>query len=123
MLNNMELQMINDIYFKMHCLYNAETELYDRSLTDMRDKYDPTSAYLVDREASNKSNIYAKKLYRWCRNQIEYETGMPFNFVSWNESIKKYIHLSAQGWIDLYEYLLLKQKINVDRRDFIKMGV
>lgn len=26
--------MIDDIYFKMHCLYNAKTELYDRSLTD-----------------------------------------------------------------------------------------
>ena len=29
--------MSDDIYFKMHCLYNAETELYDRLLTDIRD--------------------------------------------------------------------------------------
>ncbi len=25
----------DDIYFKMHCLYNAKTEIYDKSLTDM----------------------------------------------------------------------------------------
>ena len=50
--------MIEDIYFKMHCLYNAETELYDRSLTDMRDKYDPTSAYVGD--------------FKYCKEQIKF---------------------------------------------------
>ena len=33
-----ENDIFNDIYFKMHCLYNAKTEAYDRTLTDMRSK-------------------------------------------------------------------------------------
>ena len=114
--------MFDDIYFKMHCLYNAETELYDRSLTDVRDKYDSTEAYIgCSSEARNKSNAYAKRLYRWCRNKIEYETGRPFDFVLWKESIRRYINLSAQDWINLYESLLSSQKLEVDRRYFIKL--
>ena len=115
--------MLNDLYFKMHCLYNAETELYDRSLTDTRDRYDPTSAWInTSNEVRSKSNAYAKRLYRWCRNNIEYETGRPFDFALWKECIKKYQYLSAQGWIDLYKQLLLQQDIEVDRRVFKKLS-
>lgn len=104
--------MIEDIYFKIHCLYNAKTELYDRSLTDMRDRYDPTSAYIGgSNEVRSKSNAYAERLYRWCRYNIEYETGKPFDFVLWKECIRKYIHLSAQGWIDLYKQFLLEKEL------------
>lgn len=114
--------MNDDIYFKMHCLYNAETELYDRSLTDMRDKYDSTEAYIGwSNEVRNKSNAYAKRLYRWCRNNIEYEIGRPFDFDLWNKSINGYINLSAQGWIDLYKFLLSSQELEVDRKQFIKL--
>ena len=99
--------MINDTYFKMHCIYNAETELYDRSLTDMRDRYDPTSAYIgCSNEVRSKSNAYAYRLYRWCRREIEYKTGRPFNFMLWKESVRGYDNLTAQGWVDLYKYLL-----------------
>lgn len=35
-----------DIYFLLHVLYNAKTELYDRTLTDMRSRYDPTEAFI-----------------------------------------------------------------------------
>lgn len=101
------IHMINDTYFKMHCLYNAETELYDRSLTDMRDRYDPTSAYIgCSNEVRSKSNAYAYRLYRWCRREIEYKTGRPFNFMLWKESVRGYDNLTAQGWVDLYKYLL-----------------
>lgn len=111
--------MNDDIYFKMHCLYNAETELYDRSLTDMRDKYDTTEAYIgCSNEVRNKSNAYAKRLYRWCRNNIEYETGRPFDHAQWIGSVKGCNHLSAQGWIDLYKQLLLEKELKVDRRIF-----
>lgn len=99
--------MIDDIYFKMHCLYNAKTELYDRSLTDMRGKYDPTSAYLVLNNMRSKSNLYARNLYQWCRKQIEYATGMSFNPVKWKESVRRYENMSAQGWIDLYNHLAM----------------
>lgn len=98
--------MVDDIYFKMHCLYNAKTELYDRSLTDMRDRYDPTSAYLVSNETRSKSNLYARNLYQWCRKQVEYITGTPFDSIKWKESIRRYENASAQGWVDLYEFML-----------------
>ena len=44
-----------DIYFLLHCLYNAKTELYDRTLTDMRSRYDPTEAFIV---SWNTNSIY-----------------------------------------------------------------
>lgn len=104
--------MFDDVYFVMHCLYNAETELYDRYLTDARDRYDPTSAWInVSNEVRSESNAYAKRLYRWCRRQIEYETRRPFDFMRWKQSIRGYEGLSAQGWIDLYEYLLLEREL------------
>lgn len=107
--------MVDDIYFVMHCLYNAETELYDRYLTDARDRYDPTSAWINgSNEVRNKSNVYAKRLYRWCRNNIEYETGRPFDFMQWKQSIRGYEGLFAQGWIDLY-YVIRGKKILYDR--------
>lgn len=98
--------MVDDTYFKMHCFYNAKTELYDRTLTDMRDRYDPTSAYLVSNEMRSKSNLYARNLYQWCRKQIEYKTGMSFDFMMWKESIRRYENISAQGWVDLYKIML-----------------
>lgn len=97
--------MSDDIYFKMHCLYNAETELYDRLLTDMRDRYDPTSAYLASNDMRGRSNLYAYHLYQWCKRQIEYETGMPFDFAKWKESTIRYENMSAQWWVDLYIYV------------------
>ena len=107
--------MLNDLYFKMHCLYNAETELYDRSLTDMRDRYDPTSAYIGCFNAlRSKSNAYAYRLYRWCIREIEYKTGRPFNFMLWKESVRGYDNLTAQGWVDLYESLLSSHELEVD---------
>ena len=51
-----------DIYFLLHCLYNAKTELYDRTLTDMRSRYDPTEAF-IDGWNKDSSNWYSKKLY------------------------------------------------------------
>lgn len=38
--------IFDDIYFLIHCIYNAKTELYDRILTDMRSKHDPTEAFI-----------------------------------------------------------------------------
>lgn len=98
----------DDIYFKMHCLYNAKTEMYDRTLTDRRrDRYDPTSADIdCSHEVRRASNQYAYGLYLWCKRNIEYETGQPFDAYLWKDCVRGYHHLSAQGWIDLYEYLV-----------------
>ena len=99
--------IFNNIYFKIHCLYNAKTEIYDRTLTDRRDRYDPTSAYIgCSYEVRSASNNYAFSLYQWCKKKIVQETGRPFDIQKWRESIREYWNLSAQGWIDLYEYLV-----------------
>lgn len=82
------------------------SEFEHMQYADMRDKYDPTSAYLVLNNMRSKSNLYARNLYQWCRKQIEYATGMSFNPVKWKESVRKYENMSAQGWIDLYTFLL-----------------
>lgn len=95
---------IMDLYFRIHCLYNAETELYDRSLTDGRDKYDPTSAYInTSYEVMRRSNSFASGLYQWCKSKIEYITRQPFDLKLWRDCAKGYEKLSAQGWVDLYE--------------------
>ena len=74
-----ENDIFNNIYFKMHCLYNAKTEIYDRILTDMRDRYDPTSAYIgYSSEIRSVSNQYSYSLYQWCRKKIIQETAKSF---------------------------------------------
>ena len=93
-----ENNIFNNIYFKMHCLYNAKTEIYDRILTDMRDIYDPTSVYIgYSSEVRSVSNQYAYSLYQWCRKKIIQETGRTFDVHKWKDSIKRYWNLSAQG--------------------------
>lgn len=102
----------NNIYFKMHCLYNAKTELFDRSLTDMRSKHDPTEAFIdVSSRVRNFSNQYAKLLYENCKRNIEAETKIPFSRELWISSINSYRNLSAQGWIVLYEYMVANGEI------------
>ena len=41
------------------CLYMGATEEYDRSLTDMRGRYDPTEAFLYYNDMRSESNRYA----------------------------------------------------------------
>lgn len=103
-----ELKLERDnIYFKMHCLYNAKTELYDRTLTDMRSRYDPTEAYIdVSRRVRELSTYNARMLYENCRRSIEAETKKPFSRDLWLQSVRSYYNLSAQGWINLYEYMV-----------------
>lgn len=36
-----------DLPYSLACLYMGMTEEYDRSLTDMRSKYDPTEAFFI----------------------------------------------------------------------------
>lgn len=96
-----------DLYFKYHCFYNAKVELYDRTLTDERDRYDPTSAFIgYTTMVRSYSQSYAYSLFLWCVRNIEDITKQPFSNVLWKECVKKYLRLSAQGWIDLYEHLV-----------------
>ena len=101
--------IFNDIYFKMHCLYNAKTEAYDRTLTDMRSRYDPTEAYITE-NVRHLSNSNAMRVYQFCVCEIERATKKSFDSKLWRDSIRGYQRLSAQGWIDLCKYVV-KNKI------------
>lgn len=73
------------------------TEEYDRSLTDMRDRYDQTEAFLYCNEIRSESNKYAT----FVRNEI-----MKDYCILWKEiqnEIHKYNNYSAQHWVDEYE--------------------
>ena len=108
-----ELNLEKDnTYFKMHCLYNAKTELFDRSLTDMRSRHDPTEAFIdVSSRVRSASNQYARILYENCKRSIEAETKKPFDRELWMRVVDSYRNLSAQGWIDLYENMVKNGEI------------
>ncbi len=83
--------------YMLACLYMGATEEYDRSLTDMRGRYDPTEAFLYYNDMRSESNRYAiavrKKIIEdYC--------------IQWKEihnEIRRHNSYSAQHWIDEYE--------------------
>lgn len=110
----------DDIYFLIHCLYNAKTELYNRRLTDMRSNYDPTEAFIGSNSyVRSESNCYSKKLYEKCRTYIEIKTyPLSFDCEHWRKCIGYYHNLSAQGWIDLCERLIKEGHISEEMLEF-----
>ena len=42
--------------YRLACLYMGMTEEYDRSLTDIRSRYDPTEAFLYYNDMCSESN-------------------------------------------------------------------
>lgn len=99
---------IEDICFKLTCYYIATTELYDRSLTDERRVEDNTEAFTYSdpriRRLSNKNAILT---YKMIQTIAEYKFGISrlvFNR-SYKEQLKRCGNLSAQGWIDKYNFL------------------
>lgn len=112
-----------DIYFLLHVLYNAKTELYDRTLTDMRSRYDPTEAFISSNSYSRSlSNLYSYKLYEKCRKYIEIKVyPSSFDCEYWRRCIKYYNNLSAQGWIDLYEWLIKEGHISEEMLKFCEV--
>lgn len=114
-----------DIYFLLHCLYNAKTELYDRTLTDMRSRYDPTEAFIDGRNNGwnrSRSIWYSKKLYDKCVKCIEFKTRSRFIHTHWKECVWKYKCLSAQGWINLYQQLIKENKYDSWIMKYIEIG-
>jgi len=98
-----EEEYCEDIWFKLLCFYHAKTELYDRSLTDLRAKYDPTSAF-VEGENRRWSNSHAISCYRFI-TKIATDLRIRPEIIKSNRFGNK-CKLSAQGWIDTYNYLL-----------------
>lgn len=83
--------------YRLACLYMGMTEEYDRSLTNMRTKYDPTEAFLYYNDIRLKSNRYAKAV----RNKIIEDYHIPWKEI--HDEIHSYIYFSAQHWVDEYE--------------------
>lgn len=98
------LNDLEDIYFKFICFYNAKTELHDRTLTDMRSQCDNTEAYVVGENRAY-SIHFAISLYIWIKKYIMWYTKQPFSIERWNRVRQNYIYYSAQGWIDVFNYL------------------
>ena len=76
----------------------AETELYDRSLTNRRTQHDPTEAF-IDGYVRGLSVAFAQNLRR--------EMAIKYNITSFElgEEIGRHRSYSAQMWIDEYERL------------------
>lgn len=89
------------LWYKLCCYYHAKTELYDRTLTDLRSPYDPTEAYIQGRERSL-SWTYARKIRQFIS---EMAIGVPEHIKSDGLNANKYRY-SAQDWIDEYNELV-----------------
>ena len=88
---------MDNLSYSLACLYMGMTEEYDRSLTDMRDRYDPIEAFLYYNDIRSKSNRYAA----FMRNKIIKDYCVPWKEIQ-NE-IRRHNNYSAQYWVDEYE--------------------
>lgn len=70
---------------------------YDRSLTDTRDRYDQTEAFLYYNKIRSESNRYAQAV----RNKIMKDYCIPWKEI--HDEIHRHINFSAQHWVDEYE--------------------
>lgn len=88
-------------WYKLVCYYHANAELYDRLLTDERERCDRTSAYVgTTPEIHRMSNMNAIYLYR-CILRMAQERGIHQNVIN-EYRLFNNLHYSAQGWIDEY---------------------
>lgn len=92
----------NNIYMAT-CEYMAKTELFDRSLTNLRSPFDPTEAF-ISNGCRSISNANALKV----RNDILKKYGI--QSADLTKEIHKYQRYSSQRWIDEYNKLLEKNK-------------
>ena len=84
-------------YYKLACLYMGLTEMYDRSLTDERSRFDNTEAFVGNQHIYHLSQVYSCYVRKSIINTY---------FVMWSdvrEEIKKHRCYSAQQWVDEYE--------------------
>ena len=84
--------------YRLACLYMGMTEEHDRSLTDMRSRYDPTEAFLYCNKIRSESNRYAKAI----RKKIIKDYHIPWKKIH-DEICRHNRWYSAQHWVDEYE--------------------
>lgn len=82
--------------YKLACLYMGITELYDRTLTDKRSRWDSTEAY-IEGTTRSFSNKYAIEI----RNRIINEYQVPWNEIQ--KEIASHCKYNAQMWVDEYK--------------------
>ena len=86
--------VMNTETYKYACWYMAETELYDRHLTQNRNPGDPTEAFIISSPWQRAmSNRYALILREHLSDR----------WPDVKRVIKRYSYYSAQHWIDEYE--------------------
>ena len=93
------------IWYKLCVFYYAETEMYDRTLTNLRSPYDPTEAFIAGSVSS-----YSNSFVLGTRNFIKYicrRLGMDCKLSDFN-----YLHYSAQKWIDEYDRLVARGEMD-----------
>lgn len=86
-----------DLSYALACLYMGMTEEYDRLLTDKRNKYDLTEAFLYCNKIRSESNRYAA----FVRNKIIKDYCILWEEI--HDEIRRHNNYSAQNWVDEYE--------------------
>ena len=104
MYKNIQNEWYEDKWFELSCYYHYQTEMYDRSLTDMRSPHDPTEAYLCNSNIRSLSNANTFRSRKLIDNIAQTER------IQRNEN--RHNELSAQGWID--QYIELKNSGRLD---------
>lgn len=105
-----------DLWYKICVFYYAQTEMYDRTLSNLRSPYDPTEAW-VEGSVKSYSNAYALGT----RNFVEYicrRLGIDCRLSDFNR-----YHYSAQKCIDEYDRLYAHGEmdfIHTYYKDYIK---
>ena len=95
---------IEELYYKVRCYYNAQTELYDRTLTDEREPWDNTSAFIYNGYIRKLSNEYAIHLYRFCKRVLSLQDPhQNFDYNMWKSTNNN--RYKAQYWMNEYERL------------------
>lgn len=89
---------MEDMLYKCACLYMGKTEIFDRKLTDVRNPYDDTEAWLISSERMISSKYCSEVL-----KNIRADYGYMWSEI--NKEIHNHSHYNAQMWVD--EYLRL----------------
>lgn len=96
----------DDLYRKMVLFYYAKCELYDRTLTVKRDRYDETCAFLENPEQRKLSNKYAlslrENIKQWHMDRFQ----TPFDNKKWTVAQNQLSAMKAQYCIDMCNYYL-----------------
>ena len=96
-------------YEKISIFYNAKCELFDRTLTDKRDRYDDTCSFLETSSQRNFSNKYAINLIKKIEEWYTRKYNENFDCKLFKEEQQKLNRYKVQYVIDLFEQYIRNQ--------------